>query len=234
MWSFVLSSLKRSLIAVKKFIALIVVLCAVMISSSASAETTFNWKLVKDAVGTIPINPKYNLTPEQYYNKKYLEGIGRGMSPRRARKVAELLAIDYQAEWEAERLRNTTSATLYSIFIDLNSIVAEQNGEGGVAFRVLIAQTYTAFGREAYIAELRQKGSTVPAGIEKLSTIIAKVHFKSPNGMIKYCAVTDLTAYTTDGNPIQAVNFSNAPLNWAFINSNDDLDAVFNAAYKYL
>lgn len=220
----------------KKFIALVVLLCTVMISSPASAEQPFNWKFVKDVTIIIPPNPKYDKTPDQYYDREFSKAIMSGLSPNRARDLASANARKYQAEWYNEQLRNMNPQPqkLSSFYIDPNSITVEQSGEGGVAFSVLVGQVYTPLGRELYIEGFRQSGLTVPAGMEKLSVVIAKVHFKSPNGFIKYSAITDRVAYTTDGNPIQATVLSNAPINWEFLNADDHFNDVYNAAYKYL
>ena len=219
----------------KKICALVVVLFAVMISSTASAATMPDWKLVKEETAIASPNPKYNLTPYQYYQQQYNDLRKLGYSVSIAKEAAGNLAREYQAEREAELSKNIYSQPQKksSFYIDLNSIAAEQSN-GGVAFQVVVKQVYTPFGRNIYINSFRKIGAAVPAGIEKLSFVVAKVHFKSTNGITKYFTISDRVAFTTDGNPINSTVLSNAPPDWVFIKPEETFDTIFDVAYSYL
>lgn len=93
----------------KKFIVLVVMLCAVIMSSTASATTMPNWKLVKEETAAISPNPKYNLTPNQYYEQQYARALTKGLSRKDAKSVAGKQAREYQAGWNAELLKNMYS-----------------------------------------------------------------------------------------------------------------------------
>lgn len=221
----------------KKFIALIVVLCAVMISSTAAAATTMaNWKFVKDDTFILPPNPRYSMTPEQFWQSEYDRQIMSGASPDTADRRASRAVIDYKPNWLAEqqRLANPQPQKTASIYIDLNSIGVDQTNEGGVAFHVVVRYDYTAFGRELLIADLKSKGKSVPADLEKISFIVSVFHFKSTNGITKYCALTDSMAFTYEGNTIEYFTLSNVPISWTFINPGDNFDKIFDAAYSHL
>ena len=218
----------------KKFIALVVLLCAVMVSSTASAANMPKWEFVQDQMVVIPPNPLYSLTPQEYYQLEFEKGIMNGLSARRARRLAERSILSYQAKYEAERLRTMYPQKGASIYIDLNSIGVDQTNEGGVAFHVLVRYDYTPSGREVFIASYKNNGKTVPSGLEQLSYIVALLHFKSTNGITKYCAISDSISLTTEGKNIESLTLSNVPLSWEFINPGDDLDAIFDATYKHL
>lgn len=220
----------------KKLIALAVMFCAVMISATAAAATMANWVFVKDYTITVPYVPKYTVTPDQFFNDNYLALVGEGKSAREAKRIAGRRTQDYEANWEAEQNKLNTSNTykLFSYYIDANSVAVDQTADESIAFHVVVKEVCTDAGRVILTNYLRENKKPVPAGLEKLSFTVKMIHFKSPDGITKYSAISNCVAFTLDGAQIAELALSNAPLNWRFIKPQDDLEAIFDAAYNRL
>lgn len=219
----------------KKFVALVVLVCAVMISSTTSAATMANWIFVKNVTLTAPYVPKYTKTPEQYYEDSRLLWFAKTGSASRSKRLAEQDARQYEADYEAEQIRLQTPLTYkLSSYIDTNSVVAEQTADNGVAFCVLMKEVYSPSAGIYWAEYLKDNKKPVPEGLETLSFIVQKIHFKSPDGITKYYATSDSVAFTSSGTQIKDLALSNAPLKWTFINPESNLEAVFDAAYKLL
>ena len=219
----------------KKFVALVVLLCAVMISSTTSAATMANWIFVKDFTLTVPYIPKCTKTPDQFYEQRYGDLLSQGLRPSMARHIAGQDARKYEAEYEAEQIRLQTPLTYkLSSYIDTNSVVDEKSAENAVAFCVLVKEVYSPSAGIYISACLKENNKPVPEGLETLSFVVRKIHFKSLDGITKYYAMSDCVAFTSFGKQINELALSNAPLKWEFINPGTSLDFVFDAAYKLL
>ncbi len=220
----------------KKFFVLVAVLCAVMISSTAAAAIMPDWKLVKEITARVQPDPKYNLTPDQYYSKKYLEALGRGLSEYQSARFASNLTKKYRADWKTEQLKSLYAEPqkTRTIYIDRKSVSADWNRTSGVAFKVRVREVYTPFGRNVYIADLRKKGEAIPDKLKNLSYVVATIHFKSTDEITKYYAITDAEAFTTEGKFIEDISWSSAPLEWEFVNPDDVFDLIFEEASRYL
>ena len=199
----------------KKFIAFAVMLCAVIVSSTATAATMANWVFVKDCKVRIPYVPKYTEDPADVYQRMFDKYILQGKNSRIANFLAERYAREYKRKYDAEQLKlqEPDIYKLWSYYIDTNSVAADQTADGSVAFHVVVKDVCTDVGREMLAAYFRENKKPVPAGLEKLSFIVKMVHFKSPDGITKYYAIRGLVAFTTDGAQIQDFALSNAPLN---------------------
>ena len=219
----------------KKIIVLVAVIFAVMISSTVSAAVP-NWQLVKEYTARVQPDPKYKLTPDQYYSEKYVQALSEGFSEYQSACFAKNLTKKYRANWKVEHLKSLYAEPqkTRTIYIDSNSVSAEWNKTSGVAFKVQVREVYTPFGRNIYITDLRKKGEVIPEKLKSLSYVVALIHFKSIDGVTKYYAITDTSCFTTDGKFIEDNSFSSAPLEWKFINPDDPFDLIFEAAYNRL
>lgn len=199
-----------------------------------------NWVFVKDRMFSIPLNSTYySRTPDQYYQDEYMLLTVKGYSVREAKRIAEELAQRYQADREAEQRKNRylSRQPALSYYINTNSIERNRDSIVGIlenTFHAQVKITFSPLGQNALIAYLREKNKPVPAGLEKLSFIVETVHFKSPDGITKYYAISDRVAFTSNGAQIAELALSNAPLNWTFIKPDDDFEAIFDAAYNRL
>lgn len=226
----------------KKFIVLVVLFCAVMISSTTSAATMANWVFVNDFTVTIPYVPKCTRTPDQYFDDEYMALIGEGKSANDAKRIAGNRARRYADDYEREqrKLQLPNTYKLWSYYIDTNSIEHDEPSslvdilENVLVFHVQVRRIFTASGREAMGYYFQQNGAPVPAGLENLSFMIEEIHFKSPDGITKYYATSDCVAFTSDGTQIKELTMSNAQLNWTFIKPGSNFDAIFDATYKFL